>query len=112
MIDFWASWCAPCRQAFPHLDQLYRTYSGDGLTMMGVCVDDDPAAGRRFWAATRPRFPVGWDPGGEIRERFGVASLPTTVLLDQGGFVVQRNEGFDPADHRILEENVHRLLRG
>lgn len=111
LLDFWASWCAPCRQAFRYMDQLYRTYAGDGLSMMAVCVDDDGVAGRRFWAAARPRFPVAWDARGGVRQRFGVVSLPTTVLLDRNGFLVQRNEGFDPAEHRILEEQVHRLLR-
>jgi thiol-disulfide isomerase/thioredoxin len=111
LLDFWASWCGPCRQAFPRLDQLYRTYAGDGLQMMGVCVDDDAVAGRRFWAAMRPRFPVAWDRGGDVRRRFGVSQLPTTVLLDDQGMLVQRNVGFDLADHRLLEEHVHRLLR-
>ena len=59
----------------------------------------------------RPRFPVAWDGKSAVRERFRVVSLPTTVLLDPSGFLVQRNEGFDPADHRLLEEHVHRLLR-
>jgi cytochrome c biogenesis protein CcmG, thiol:disulfide interchange protein DsbE len=111
LIDFWASWCGPCRQAFRHLDQLYRTYEGDGLVMLGVSIDEDPKAAKRFWAAARPKFPVAWDAAGGIRERFSVTQLPTTMLFDDQGFVVDRNEGFDPADHRILEEHVHRLLR-
>jgi thiol-disulfide isomerase/thioredoxin len=111
LVDFWASWCAPCRQAFRHLDQLYRTYAADGLNLMAVCVDDNAIDGRRFWAAARPRFPVAWDATGRVRQRFGVATLPTTVLLDENGFLVQRNEGFDPAQHRILEEHLHRLIR-
>ena len=111
LIDFWASWCGPCRQAFRHMDQLYRTYKGDGLDMIAVSVDDDAQAARRFWAMAKPRFPVAWDGGGEVRERFSVSALPTTVLFDPNGFLVQRNEGFDPADHRLLEEHVHRLLR-
>ncbi len=111
IVDFWASWCGPCRQAFRHMDQLYRTYKGDGLDMIAVSVDDDAQAARRFWAMAKPRFPVAWDGGGEVRERFSVSALPTTVLFDPNGFLVQRNEGFDPADHRLLEEHVHRLLR-
>jgi thiol-disulfide isomerase/thioredoxin len=111
VVDFWASWCGPCRQAMRYMDQLYRTYKGDGLEMIGVCVDEDPKLGRQFWALERPHFPVGWDASGEVRERFSVLSLPTTVLFDPQGFLVQRSEGFDPADHRLLEEQVHRLLR-
>lgn len=111
IVDFWASWCAPCRQAFRHMDQLYRTYKGDGLDMIAVSVDDDAQAARRFWAMAKPRFPVAWDGGKAVRERFSVSALPTTVLFDPSGLLVQRNEGFDPVDHRLLEEHVHRLLR-
>jgi thiol-disulfide isomerase/thioredoxin len=112
IVDFWASWCGPCRQAFRYMDQLYRTYQGDGLEMIAVSVDDDVVAAKRFWSAARPRFPVAWDGGGEVRERFSVLSLPTTVLFDSDGMIVQRNEGFDTVDHRLLEEQVHRLLKG
>lgn len=111
ILDFWASWCVPCRQAFRHLDQLYRTYQGDGLRLLAVSIDDELVAARRFWAAAQPSFPVAWDAQGAARARFSVLSLPTTILIDVDGTVVQRTEGFDLGEHRILEEQVHRLLR-
>jgi thiol-disulfide isomerase/thioredoxin len=110
LIDFWASWCVPCRQSFPHLDQLYRTWMAHGLDMVAVCVDEDPAAGRRFWAQHRPRFPVAWDANATVRDQFGVVSLPTTVLLDTHGSMVVRNTGFDLSEHRYLEEQIRRLV--
>jgi cytochrome c biogenesis protein CcmG/thiol:disulfide interchange protein DsbE len=110
LIDFWASWCAPCRQGFPYLDQLYRTWSSRGLRMVAVSCDEDTAAARRFVAWLRPRFPIAWDPKSSVRNRFGVGSLPTTYLLDQNGALVHRNLGFDLVDHRLLEEQVRRLL--
>jgi thiol-disulfide isomerase/thioredoxin len=112
VVDFWASWCAPCRMAFPYMDQLYRTYVKDGLQVVGVSCDDDPQLGRRFAAMLRPRFGVAWDPTGAVRERFGVSGLPTTVLLDQQARLVVRSEGFEPVKHHALEDHVRRLVRG
>jgi thiol-disulfide isomerase/thioredoxin len=112
VVDFWASWCQPCRQGFRYLDQLYRTWLGRGLDVIAVSVDDDPVAARRFGASFRPRFPLAWDAHADVRDRFGVVSLPTTVLLDGEGAVVVRNTGFDLADHRALEEHVRRLVEG
>lgn len=111
IIDFWASWCGPCRPSFRHLDQLYRTFLPRGLEMVAVSVDDDPVAAKRFWAQHRPRFPVAWDGNAVVRERFGVVSLPTTVLLDEMGSIVVRSTGFDENEHRYLEEQVRRLVQ-
>lgn len=110
IVDFWASWCAPCRVGFRYLDQLYRTFSPRGLDVIGISVDDDPIAAKRFWAQLRPRFPVAWDGNAVVRERFGVVSLPTTVLLDEAGSIVVRSTGFDLNEHRYLEEQVRRLV--
>lgn len=112
LIDFWASWCAPCREAFRYLDQLYRTFDGDGLRMLAISVDDTLPDGRSFAARMRVKFPLAWDPAGKIRERFVVENLPTTILLDANARVVHRHSGFDLQNHRVLEEQVRRLVRG
>ena len=111
LIDFWASWCAPCRDAFRYLDQLYRTFVGDGLTMVAISVDETLPDARNFAARMRVHFPLAWDPEGKIRGRFLVENLPTTVLLDANARVIHRHSGFDLQNHRILEEHVRRLVR-
>lgn len=112
LLDFWASWCVPCKEAFRYLDQLYRTYLGDGLRMLAISVDDELRDGRRFAARMRPKFPLAWDTHGKVRGRFLVETLPTTVLLDANARVVHRHSGFDLANHRVLEAHVRRLVRG
>lgn len=112
VIDFWASWCAPCRQAFPYLDQLARGFQGDGLQVIGVCVDEKANEGRTFAARYRPSFDIVWDPKGEVKERFLIDGLPTTLLIDARGQLLTRFQGFDLRNHRSLETQVRQLVRG
>jgi thiol-disulfide isomerase/thioredoxin len=110
VVDFWASWCGPCRQGFRYLDQLYRTYQGRGVQVLAISLDDSARAGMSFVARMRPRFDTVWDGEGIVRERFAVSSLPTTLLIDQAGELVHRHQGFDPRMHKTLESHVRRLL--
>lgn len=112
VLDFWASWCAPCRQAFRYLDQLYRTYQSRGVRMLAISMDEEARNGMSFVARMRPRFDVAWDRDGVVGGRFGVSSLPTTVLLDRDANLVHRHAGFEPRLHQLLESHVRRLVDG
>lgn len=88
VVDFWASWCEPCRRSFPTLDDLARRYAARGVTVVGVSVDDDPANFQRFVRELRPSFPVVHDASHQIAERWGPASMPTTYVIGRDGVVV------------------------
>jgi thiol-disulfide isomerase/thioredoxin len=110
LVDFWASWCGPCRKSFPALDQLHTRYRGQGLEVVGVSLDEDPAAADRFLENVPVGFRIARDPSGLLAQRFRIASMPTTVLLDREGREVARFEG---GDHMAAEEAaVADLLAG
>jgi thiol-disulfide isomerase/thioredoxin len=110
LLDFWASWCTPCRHSFRYVDRLYRTFAGEPLDVWGISLDEDPSAAKRFLARNRTRFPVAWDSTHQLRNRFRVSSLPTSVLLDKDATLVLRQEGFDPQSHQRIEATLRTLL--
>jgi thiol-disulfide isomerase/thioredoxin len=111
VVDFWASWCDPCREQLPFLDRLARTYEADGLFVYAVSFDEDRAALERFLEETPVSFPVLWDKGGAaLSERLEVTRLPTTLLMDRQGVVREVHLGFAPDEERKVEDAVRRLL--
>lgn len=88
ILDFWASWCVPCRAQAPIVDQVAQSFAGRGLVALGVVTDDDPEAARRFIAEHRVRYPSVVDEQREAARAFGVQGLPTIVALDRAGRVV------------------------
>lgn len=111
VLDFWASWCSPCRASFRALEQLHQQYAASGLYILGVCVDDDPKAGRAFVSRIRPHFAIAWDPSFRVRARYDVSSLPTTCVIDGRGVWVRSQVGYDRNAHRQLESLVRSLLQ-
>lgn len=112
VLDFWASWCVPCRQSFPFLDSLQREHRDDGLRVVALSLDEDPADAAAFRSAQPATFTVVRDPALLAGERFQIAALPTTLLIDRQGQVVARFEGADAAVHEQLRVAVERLLAG
>lgn len=111
VVDFWASWCEPCREQLPFLDRLASAYGARGLEVYGVSFDEDRAAVERFLAAYPVSFPMLWDKGGKaLSDRLQITRLPTTVLVDRGGVVREVHLGFHPREEGRIEESVRRLL--
>lgn len=95
LVDFWASWCSPCRQSFPWLGELQQRLGPKGLAVVAVNLDKRPGAAASFLAKYPAGFPVVFDPAGAVAEAYGVRVLPTSVLLDRAGRVLAIHPGFD-----------------
>ena len=110
LINFWASWCTPCRKELPALAGLYGRTDRDAFEIIAVNVDRDPALARRFLAQQALPFPVVVDPASEIVGQFDVTAMPTSVLIDHEGRVVERHAGFSEAWFEELEQRIGQLV--
>ncbi len=109
-LDFWASWCAPCRQSFPWLSDLVRRYGARNFVVIGVNVDQDRTRAEHFLSETPANFPIVYDPRGEIATAYKVAGMPSAVLIDRDGHVRFQHEGFSAKRKDLYEEHVQALL--
>lgn len=111
VLDFWASWCEPCREQMPLLERLSRERAGDGLAVVAISFDDQRPALDAFLAEVPVTFPVLWDRNGDaLGDRLAIERLPTTLVLDRAGIVRQVHVGFDRAEGEKLERELSRLL--
>jgi len=102
LLDFWASWCGPCRRALPNLKKLQAVYGGADLVVISVSEDDDEGAWRAFVANNGMTWTQKLDTDGTFQRQYGVNALPTYVLVGRDGNVVDKIVGEDPANS-ILE---------
>lgn len=109
-LDFWASWCTPCRRSFPWLDGLVREYAGRDLVVIGVNVDQDPELAEKFLNETPASFPIVYDPRGELATRFKIVGMPSAVLIDRTGHVRFQHVGFSEKKEDEYETHVQGLL--
>jgi thiol-disulfide isomerase/thioredoxin len=98
LLDFWASWCGPCRESVPDLKALQRTYGRDQLEVISVNEDKDENAGRSFAADNGMNWNVQFDPRGETAREHGVSAFPTFILINAEGHEVQRFVGEDSSE--------------
>lgn len=110
VVDFWATWCAPCKESFPAYQRLAQKF-GSKLTVIGVSVDDDPAGIPKFAKETGATFPVVWDDGQITSKGYQPPTMPTSFVVDQSGIVRFVHSGFHAGDERALESEIGSLLK-
>lgn len=109
-LDFWASWCGPCKQSFPWMQSMNDTYARRGLVVLAVDLDRHKHNAARFLAAFKPDFHILYDPSGSLAARYKVQGMPTSLVIDRQGKVRYRHIGFMPADADHYERQVETLL--
>jgi cytochrome c biogenesis protein CcmG, thiol:disulfide interchange protein DsbE len=109
-LDFWASWCAPCRDAFPWMRVMQSDYERQGLAVIAVNLDHDRADAERFLKIFQPNFEVQFDPQGVLAEQFKVAGMPTSVLIDRHGVLRYTHIGFQSVDRQARTKEIQQLL--
>ncbi len=111
MINFWATWCGPCRQEMPLLDELYDRYERVGFQLLGVNIDDDPRRAMEMAQELGISFPVLFDDRKEVSELYRVEAMPVTVILDREGVVRYTHYGYKPGYEEYYLDQVRTLLR-
>ena len=109
-VDFWASWCAPCRRSFPWMNELQARYAKDGLAIVGINVDKRREDAERFLRDTPASFPVVYDAKGGTPAAYDVKGMPSSYLIDRSGNVAAVGEGFHDERRDDIEARIRALL--
>lgn len=110
LVDFFASWCIPCRKSFPELDALHRKHESDGLVVVAVNVDEERKNADAFLQQYPHSMRIALDPKGVVAEAFGVSAMPTTMLLDRAGQIRYTHKGYTEKALAKMQAQVVALL--
>lgn len=111
VVNFWASWCAPCKVEMPHLNKLADKYRDTGVVLLGVNVDDDPAKAAAEARKLGIRFPVLLDTAKQVSRAYRLDAMPTTVLVDRDGQVRYVHQGYRAGYEQVYDEQIRSLVK-
>jgi len=108
-VDFWASWCGPCRESFPFLNRLKARFAGKGITVVGVNVDQDVGDAKDFLKQHPAAFVVARDADGRCAKAMGVTGMPSSFVLDKHGAILYRHRGFRSSDKSKITQELEKI---
>jgi peroxiredoxin len=111
MINFWASWCGPCRQEMPLLEDIYKKYNKLGFTLIGVNVEPDSKAADDWLKQTPVTFPILYDKDSKVSRLYDVSGMPSTVIIDRKGNLRYLHHGYKPGDEGEYLNNIRAMIR-
>lgn len=109
-VDFWASWCQPCRKSFPWMNALQQKYSSDAFVMLAVNVDSDKALADVFLQQVPANFPIVYDPNGEIASKYDLLGMPSSFIINKQGEIVFSHTGFFENKVADYQNEIESLL--
>ena len=111
MINFWASWCGPCRQEMPLLEQLYKKYKPMGFTLLGVNVEENSNDAIKWLKGMEVSFPILFDNESKVSDGYNVSAMPTTLIIDRDGNMRYYHRGYMPGTEDEYQQQIRALLK-
>ena len=111
LLDFWATWCPPCREAMPHLQKLHEEYGKKGLTIMSINLQEKESTVKKFIKSNGFTFNILLDQTGEVANAYGVRGIPTMVLIDKNGKISMKKVGYSESGESELAQKIRQLLK-
>ena len=110
-LNFWASWCAPCREEMPLLDALHQKYEDLGFVVLGVNVEEQTDLARSYISRRPVKFPILLDPQNQVSKAYNVIAMPTSVVIDRSGNMRYLHQGYKAGDEAQYSKIVKQLIR-
>ncbi len=110
VVDFWASWCIPCRKSFPWLNKMQDSLKSKGLIIIGVNVDENSKDAEKFLSKYTANFPIIFDPQGKHAEHYKIIGMPSSLIFDRQGNLVEQHVGFKESHIKEYENTINKIL--
>lgn len=111
MLNFWASWCGPCRQEMPLLDGIYKKYSKTGFVLLGINVEEDSTDAKKMLKNLNVTFPILFDSDNKLSNLYKLDAMPTSIIIDKKGKIRYIDRGYSPGDENKYRDQIMELLR-
>jgi len=111
MVDFWASWCIPCKRSFPWLNSVHTKYQEQGLAVVGVNVDEEQQDAERFLSENPANFPIIYDTEGKYAKHYELKAMPSSLVFDRDGVLIAQHHGFKSEEIPKYEAILNSALR-
>ncbi len=109
-LDFWASWCSPCRKSFPWMNDIQSRYRDAGLTVIAINLDESRELAESFLSNMNIDFTIAFDKSGQTAEAFNVMAMPSSFLIDRDGKIIHKHLGFRQKDKTTIEQSIQQAL--
>lgn len=109
-LDFWASWCDPCRKSFPWMNDMYSRYDSKDFTIIAINLDSSRKDAAKFLEKVPASFNIAYDPEGTVADKYDLKAMPTSYLIDKNGQLVFTHKGYREGDTNKIENKIRKLL--